>query len=75
MLTLHYCRTQYMVGHDRVLLASRLNLTEAQVSWCTEKTYLSDVQCAVLFVHCAVMCNVFCHNVLNLKAVVVSNLS
>ena len=24
-------RTQYMVGHDRVLLATRLNLTEAQV--------------------------------------------
>ena len=29
-----------MVGHDRVLLASRLNLTEAQVSWFTEKTYV-----------------------------------
>ena len=28
----NFCRTQYMVGHDRVLLASRLNLTEAQVS-------------------------------------------
>ena len=25
------CRTQYMVGPDRVYLASRLNLTEAQV--------------------------------------------
>lgn len=25
-------RTQYMVGHDRVLLATRLNLTEAQVT-------------------------------------------
>ena len=59
MLTLHYCRTQYMVGHDRVLLASRLNLTEAQVSWFTEKTYicvcemfnvLCDVRCLVCFV-------------------------
>ena len=30
-LSNNYCRTQYMVGHDRVLLASRLNLTEAQV--------------------------------------------
>ena len=31
LIIISFSRTQYMVGHDRVLLASRLNLTEAQV--------------------------------------------
>ena len=37
LIIISFSRTQYMVGHDRVLLASRLNLTEAQVwllLWC-----------------------------------------